>query len=73
MKRDERDVVALVTSHAARIAGQRGASGIGTADVLFGVMHVYGPDFDRVLRAHGTDTDEVIERLGVSGPEPADG
>jgi hypothetical protein len=29
------------------------------------VMHVYGEDFDRVLRVHGTDRDEVLERLGL--------
>jgi hypothetical protein len=62
---DDRDPVAEVTEHAARIAGQRGASGIATTDVLMAVMHVYGADFDRVLRAHGTDRDEVIERLGA--------
>jgi hypothetical protein len=26
---------------------------------------VYGEDFDRVLRVHGTDRDEVLERLGL--------
>jgi hypothetical protein len=37
------------------------------------VMHVYGADFDRVLRAHGTDRDEVIQRLGAKPPGPGDG
>ncbi len=32
------------------------------------VMDVYGADFERVLRAHGTDRDEVIERLAAVAP-----
>jgi hypothetical protein len=72
-KRDDRDVTTLVTSEAVRIASQRRAGAVSTTDLLIAVMQVYGPDFDRVLRTHGTDRDEVIERLGVSVPEPADG
>jgi hypothetical protein len=59
------DPVASVTEHAVRIAGERGANGVATADVLMAVMHVYGEDFDRVLRAHGSDRDEVLARLGA--------
>lgn len=62
---DDRDAVAQVLEHAVRHAGRRGASGVATPDVLMAVMDVYGADFERVLRAHGTDRDEVIERLGV--------
>ena len=64
----ERDAVARVTERAADIAGGRGAHGVATADVLIAVMQVYGEDFDRVLRAHGTDREEVIERLGAKVP-----
>lgn len=66
----DRDVVAQVTEEAVRIASRRGATGVATTDVLMAVMHVYGADFDRVLRAHGTDCDEVIERLAAKMPEP---
>jgi hypothetical protein len=59
-----RDAVARVTEHAVRIAGERHAPALATTDVLMAVMHVYGEDFDRVLRVHGTDRDEVLERLG---------
>jgi hypothetical protein len=62
---DDRDVVAQVTEDAGHIASRRGAIGVATTDVLMAVMHLYGADFDRVLRAHGTDRDEVIERLGA--------
>jgi hypothetical protein len=61
----ERDAVARVTEHAVRIADERGARALATTDVLMAVMHVYGEDFDRVLRVHGTDRDEVLERLGL--------
>jgi hypothetical protein len=59
----EPDAVARVTEHAVRIAGERHAPALSTIDVLMAVMHVYGEDFDRVLRVHGTDRDEVLERL----------
>jgi hypothetical protein len=62
---DGRDVVAEVTEDALHIAIRRGAAVVATTDVLMAVMHIYGADFDRVLRAHGTDHDEVIERLGA--------
>jgi len=59
------DAVAAVTAETARIAGERGGNGVGTVDVLLAVMHVYGQDFEGVLRAHGTDGDDVLERLGA--------
>ena len=70
---DERDAVARVTEHAVRIAGERGARAIATTDLLMAVMHVYGEDFDRVLRAHGTDRQEVLERLHLAAAATQDG
>jgi hypothetical protein len=64
------DAVEAVTEHTVRIARERGARGVATTDVLMAVMHVYGEDFDRVLRAHGTDRDEVLDRLGSWGASP---
>jgi len=63
---DDHDAVAQVVEHAIHIASQRDATGITTTDVLMAVMHVYGADFDCVLRTHGTDRDEVIQWLGKS-------
>ncbi len=60
------DGVAAVTEQTIRIAAERGVHGVGTTEVLMAVMHVYGEDFDRVLRAHGTDREEVLERLGAA-------
>ena len=34
-------------------------------DGRLAAMRFYGPDFDRVLAAHGTDRDEVIARLAA--------
>lgn len=59
------DPVALVTEHAVRIAGERGADGVATTELLLAVMEVYGDDFDRVLSTHGTDRDEVLARLDL--------
>lgn len=67
---DDRDAVAQVTKDAVHIASRRGATGVATTDVLMAVMHFYGEDFDRVLRAHGTDRDQVIERLGALEADP---
>ncbi len=69
----ERDAVAQVTEQAVRIAADRGVPMLATTDVLLGVMDVYGEDFDRVLRAHGTDREEVLERLGLQDGGSAEG
>jgi len=59
------DAVGAVTESAVGVAGKRGAEQIGTGDVFVAVIQVYGADFDRVLRAHGSDCNEVLERLGL--------
>jgi hypothetical protein len=69
----DHDAVAHVTEQATRIASRRGATGVATPDVLMAVMQVYGEDFERVLVTHGTDRDEVLERLGMRMPESEDG
>jgi hypothetical protein len=69
---DDRDAVAEIAYNAARVARQRGVSGVATTDVLIAVMQVYGGEFDRVLQAHGTDREEVLERLGVEKRALAD-
>ncbi len=69
----ERDAVARVTDYAVCIADERRARALSTRDILMAVMHVYGEDFDRVLREHGTDREEVLERLGQSEPVAHEG
>jgi hypothetical protein len=60
-----RDVIARVSERAARIAQARGVDGVGTKDLLMAVLEVYGSVFERALRAHGTDIEEVLERLAA--------
>jgi hypothetical protein len=57
------DAIAAVVEHAKRAAVERSSATVGTADLLRGVMIVYGAAFDWVLRARGTDPAEVVERL----------
>jgi hypothetical protein len=57
------DIVAAISEAAAQAAEARGARTVGTDDVLVAVMDIYGTDFSRVLQIHGTDRDEVLERL----------
>jgi hypothetical protein len=62
---ERRDTIELVTECAAHIAARRGTAVLATGDLLMAVMYVYGEDFDRVLRTHGTDREEVLARLGA--------
>jgi hypothetical protein len=57
------DVLAAVLASAADGAQRRGATALASVDVLRAVMDFYGSDFDHVLRAHGTDREEVLARL----------
>jgi hypothetical protein len=63
---ERRDVIALVGDRAAGIAVERGAGGVVTTDVLIAVLAVYGEVFERALREHGTDAEEVLERLAAA-------
>jgi anti-sigma B factor antagonist len=64
-ERGDRDPVGAVSELSVRLARKRAATSVGTGDVLLAAMRFYGPDFDRVLAAHGTDRDEVIARLAA--------
>jgi hypothetical protein len=69
----ERDAVVPVTENAVRIAGERQSSALATTDVLMAVMHVYGEDFDRVLQVHGTDHEELLQKLELDASAPERG
>lgn len=57
--------VADVTAAARAFALKRGAQLVGTVDVLFAVLEVYGKTFDRALYIRGTSRDELVDRLAV--------
>lgn len=57
------DVLETVTQRADEFATARHAETVGTTDVLFGVLDVYGKLFDRALYLRGTSRDELVERL----------
>ena len=65
---DRADPVAQVVEEAIDIAERRGRGGVATTDLRLAVMSVYDADFDRVLRAHGTDREELAEQIGVRLP-----
>ena len=60
---DAGDVVTRVGDAAAAAAARKHEQCFTTVDVLEAVIDVYGHDFNQVLRAHGTDRQEVLERL----------
>jgi hypothetical protein len=61
------EVLEEVTGRAGDFAEARHAETIGTPDLLFAVLHVYGRLFDRVLYLRGTSREELAERL----PDPS--
>jgi hypothetical protein len=61
------DVLDDVTERASDFAKGRGTENIGTADILFAVLDVYGKLFDRALYLRGTSREELVERLTAAG------
>jgi hypothetical protein len=66
-RRDRGDeTVQQVADHAVRLAVLRGAPMLGTLDLLFAVLAVYGPDFDRALYVRGSSREELLGALAES-------
>jgi hypothetical protein len=57
------DVLEDITRRATELAGAREADTVGTPDLLFAVLDVYGKLFDRALYLRGTSREELVERL----------
>ena len=57
------DVLDDVTHRATEFARARNADNVGTTDILFAVLDVYGKLFDRALYMRGTSREELVERL----------
>jgi hypothetical protein len=60
-----RDPVATVAKRAEGFARHHGATTVDTVHVLFAVLEVYGPAFNRALYACGTTSDELLDRLSA--------
>jgi hypothetical protein len=52
-----------VASRSRDMALHRGAPAVGTIDVLFACLDLYGTAFDRALYVRGTSRDELLERI----------
>ena len=61
------DVLDEVTERASEFAAAHNAETVGTPDILFAVLDVYGKLFDRALYLRGTSRDELVERLTGAG------
>jgi hypothetical protein len=59
-------VLEAVSRRASELAAARQAETVGTGDLLFAVLDVYGRLFDRVLYLRGTSREELSERLATS-------
>jgi hypothetical protein len=59
-------VVDDVARRSRRFAAARNARTVGTGDVLFAVLQVYGRLFDRALYLRGTSREELVERLATA-------
>ena len=57
------DVLDDVTQRANHFAMTRHADTVGTTDILFAVLDVYGTLFDRALYLRGTSREELVESL----------
>jgi hypothetical protein len=58
--------VQAVADHAVRLATLRGAPMLGTLDLLFAVLALYGSDFDRALYVRGSSREELLDTLAGS-------
>ena len=57
--------VDAATKRAAEYAVHRGAETVGTPDLLFAVMELYGRLFDRALYLRGASREELLEKLAA--------
>ena len=52
-----------ITERSHDMALHRGAPAVGTIDILFACLDLYGPAFERALYVRGTSRDELLERI----------
>lgn len=54
------ETLRIVTAAASKLAQERGASTVGTVDILTAVMYHYGDAFDRALGRHSGDVPSPV-------------
>jgi len=59
--------VDLVVKRAREHAGERPDPMVGTPDLLFALLEVYGGLIDRALKARGASREELAQRLAAAG------
>lgn len=57
------DPIEEVQARSFHFARRRNARAVGTVDVLFAILFLYGPAFDRELYRRGATRDELLGRL----------
>ena len=66
------DVVDEIARRASGFAAARGASTVGTAELLFAILDLYGRMLDRALYLRGTSREELLNRLPAEGRRTSD-
>ena len=64
-----RDSIPLVAERAEMYARGRGGRVVGSIDLLFGVLSVYGKDFSKALYRRGVTREELLEHLARQVPQ----
>jgi hypothetical protein len=59
------DVVDEASRRACAFARRRGAASLGTPELLFAILELYGQLFDRALYLRGTSREELLDRLSA--------
>jgi hypothetical protein len=65
-RRGAEESATRVARRAYRLACARGSALLSTVDLLFAVVELYGPTFDRTLYERGSSREELLERLDGS-------
>ncbi|HWE09227.1 MAG TPA: hypothetical protein VG325_07725 [Solirubrobacteraceae bacterium] len=65
VERTPQETLQLVTGAASKHAAERGATTVGTLDILVAVMRHYGDAFERALTRRSSDSEELISRLAL--------
>jgi hypothetical protein len=63
------DAIPEVAARAEQYARARGGHVVGSIDLLFGVLAVYGSDFSKALYRRGVTREELLEQIARQVPQ----